>query len=103
MQMCKFMNWRIGNEPMDELRGMAGWAVGSISANVEEGYGRGFEGKERLYFLRIALGSARESKGWYYRARKLLPPEVLEHRLMLANEVIALLVTEIKRMRQDGR
>ena len=26
---------------------------GSISVNIEEGYGRGFEGKERLYFLEV--------------------------------------------------
>lgn len=40
---------------------------GSISANIEEGYERGF-GKEYPQFLRIARGSARESKGWYQRA-----------------------------------
>jgi four helix bundle protein len=39
-------------------------SVCSISANIEEGYGRGF-GKEYPQFLRIARGSARESKGWY--------------------------------------
>lgn len=33
---------------------------GSIAANMEEGFGRGF-GKEYARFLRIALGSARES------------------------------------------
>lgn len=69
-------------------------SVGSITANIEEGSGRGY-GKERLYFLRISTGSTRESKGWYYRVKKLLPADVLEHRLNLASEVIALLVTEI--------
>lgn len=37
-------------------------AVGSISANIEDGYGRGF-GKEYPHYLRISRGSARESKG----------------------------------------
>ncbi len=71
-------------------------SAGSISANIEEGYGRGF-GKDRLYFLRVALGSARESKGWYYRAKELLSEDVLNHRLSLISEVIALLVTEINK------
>ncbi len=31
----------------------------SISANVDEGYGRGIERQEYAYYLRIALGSAR--------------------------------------------
>ena len=34
-------------------------SMGSISANIEEGYGRGF-GKDYARFLRIALDSARE-------------------------------------------
>ena len=74
-------------------------SVGSIPANIEEGYGRGF-GKDRAYFLRIALGSARESKGWYYRSKTLLSPEVLQHRSALLNEIIPLLITEVNRMRK---
>ena len=70
-------------------------SAGSISANIEEGSGRGFT-QDRLRFLRIALGSARESKGWYYRAENLLKPEVLEHRLSLISEIVALLITEIQ-------
>jgi four helix bundle protein len=74
-------------------------SAGSISANVEEGQGRGF-GKDRDYSLRIGLGSARESKGWYYRAKALLADDVLAHRLELVGEVIALLLTEINKRRR---
>lgn len=70
--------------------------VGSISANIEEGYGRGW-GKDHYCFLRVALGSARESKGWYYRAKRLLSSDCVTHRHSLLGEVIALLVTEINR------
>jgi len=69
-------------------------SAGSITANIEEGYGRGY-GKDRVRFLGFSPGSARESKGWYYRAKDLPRPEVLTHRLSLISEVIALIVTEI--------
>lgn len=69
-------------------------SAGSITANIEEGYGRGY-GRDRVRFLKFSIASARESKGWYYRARNLLKPDVLSHRLALAGEVIALVATEI--------
>lgn len=74
-------------------------SVGSISANIEEGYGRGY-GQDYSYHLRIALGEARESHGWYWRGRKVLPPNVLDHRLNLLDEVIAMLAPNIGRQRR---
>jgi four helix bundle protein len=73
-------------------------SAGSVSANVEEGHGRGY-GKQRDWFFTVSIGSARESKGWYWRARHLVSSEVLDHRLALVDEVIALLVTELNRQR----
>ena len=70
-------------------------STGSISANIEEGYGRGF-GKDYAYKLRIALGEARESRGWYWKSRKLIPDKVIEHRLNLLSEIIAMLTPAIK-------
>jgi four helix bundle protein len=65
-------------------------SVGSISANIEEGYGRGF-GKEYPQFLRFSRGSARESKGWYIKSKFLLKKELIESRVSLIQEIIAML------------
>ncbi|RPJ58969.1 MAG: four helix bundle protein [Dehalococcoidia bacterium] len=73
-------------------------SVGSISANFEEGHGRGY-GKSRDLFFKIALGSARESKGWYWKSHCLLSVTVLDHRLALLDEIIALTVTELSRQK----
>ena len=73
-------------------------SVGAISANIEEGYGRGY-GKDYAYRLRIALGEARESRGWYWRSRHLLATQLLDHRLKLLDEIIAMLAPNINRQR----
>jgi hypothetical protein len=40
-------------------------AAGGISSNVVEGYSRG-TGRDRARFYEYALGSARESRDWYF-------------------------------------
>lgn len=63
---------------------------GSIPANVEEGYGRGF-GKDYARFLRIEIGSARETRGWYWRNRHALETKVVDHRMRLSTDIIQML------------
>ena len=67
-------------------------SAGSISANMEEGFGPGY-GKDYGRFLKTALGSAHESRGWYFRGRHLLKPAVLDHRMELLRTIIAGLIT----------
>ncbi|MCP5094473.1 MAG: four helix bundle protein [Chloroflexi bacterium] len=86
-----------------ELGKPIGWqlirSAGSVSANMEEGFGRGF-GKDYARFLKIALGSARESRGWYFRSRHVLKPDVIEHRMNLLRTIIAGLTTLSKQQSQ---
>ncbi|HLA05975.1 MAG TPA: four helix bundle protein [Anaerolineales bacterium] len=72
----------------------------SVCSNIEEGFGRGY-GKQFLQFYLYSLGSARETKGRIYRAKAFYSREILERRLNLASEVVALILTEINR--QKGR
>jgi four helix bundle protein len=61
----------------------------SICANIEEGFGRGL-GKQLIQFYLYSLGSARETKGRIYRAKAFYSTEILNRRLNLASEVVAL-------------
>ena len=69
-------------------------AVGSISANIAEGYSRS-SGRDRVRFYEYALGSARESRDWYYKARHILSDTVSLHRIDLSTQIIRLLLTVI--------
>jgi hypothetical protein len=78
--------WQDCEKLMQDARGRAVAeqvirSAGSIGANLEEGHGRGY-------------GKQRNGRG-----RRLLSPEVLNHRLALADEIIALLITELNYQR----
>ncbi len=73
-------------------------AVGSISANIEEGYSRA-SAKDRARFYEYSLGSARESRGWYYRGRIILGEPVVQHRFELITQIIRLLLTMVPQQR----
>jgi four helix bundle protein len=72
--------------------------LGSIGANLAEGYSRG-SNKDRARFYEYSLGSARESRDWYYKARHLLGERVTNHRLEYLTKVIRLLLTMVPQQR----
>lgn len=73
-------------------------ALGSISANLAEGYSRG-TGKDRARFYEYALGSARESRDWYYKGRHVLGEEMTKDRIDLLTQIIRLLLTMVPQQR----
>ena len=73
-------------------------ALGSISANLAEGYSRG-TGKDRARFYEYALGSARESRDWYYKGRHVLGEEITNNRMNLLAQIIRLVLTMVPQQR----
>jgi four helix bundle protein len=70
-------------------------SAGSVCANMEEAYGRGIGTADYVRIMRISLGEARETQGWYFRARHVLPKDLMERRSRVMAQVISLLVTAI--------
>src|SRR5512138_858523 len=76
-------------------------SLGSISANLTEGYSRS-KGLDRARFFEISLGSARESRDWYYKSRHVLPVEVIKHRMELITRIIGMLTPMILHQRKNA-
>jgi len=74
-------------------------AVGSIGANIAEGYSRG-SGRDQVRFYEYALGSAREARGWYYHGRHVLPEGVAGNRIDLLTRIIRSLLAIIPAQRE---
>src|SRR5882724_2150152 len=73
-------------------------SLGSIGANISEGYSRG-TGRDRARFYEYALGSARESRGWYFNGRFVLGEKLTEHRLSLHTQIVRLLLAMVPEQR----
>ena len=86
------------HHPLRELADQLYRATGSVSANLGEGYSRG-TGADRARFYEYALGSARESRDWYFKARHVLKKDVTTHRLQFLTEIIRLLLTMVPQQR----
>jgi four helix bundle protein len=69
-------------------------ALGSISANLAEGYSRS-SGKDRAHSFEYALGSARESRDWYYKARHVIGDTTASLRMDLLSQIIRMLLSII--------
>lgn len=73
-------------------------ALGSAAANISEGYSRS-SGKDRARFYEYGLGSARESRGWFYKGRHVLGENVADHRIRLVTQIIRLLLAMVPEQR----
>jgi four helix bundle protein len=82
----------------EKVAGQLYAAVGSIAANLAEGYSRS-SGRERAHIFEYALGSARESMMWFQSAQHVLTAEVVRARLDKLEEIRRLLLAIIPRER----
>lgn len=97
------MGWHDVTELMKDKRtlGIADQlyrALGSISANLAEGYSH-HTGKSRAQYYQYALGSAREARDWHYKSHHVLKEEVVNHRINFLTQVIKLLLTMVPQQR----
>jgi four helix bundle protein len=76
-------------------------SAGSISANISEGYSRASK-KDQARFYEYALGSARETRDWYYKGRHILGDIVATHRLRLIVHIIRQLLKLVPKYRGQG-
>jgi four helix bundle protein len=86
-----------GDPVTQQISGQLYAAIGSISANIGEGYSRS-SGIDRSRIFEYALGSVRESMTWYQAAQPVLGDVVLT-RLNDLEEVRRLLLAIIPRER----
>ena len=82
----------------EKVAGQLYAAVGSINANLGEGYSRS-SGRDRARIFEYALGSTRESITWYDASSGVLGAEVVADRVAVLEEIRRLLLATIPRER----
>ncbi len=75
-------------------------SAGSVCANMEEAYRRGIGTPDFVRIMRISLGELGETQGWYFRSRHILGNEILNKRIKIVQQAIALTVTVIDQNRR---
>ena len=69
-------------------------AIGSIGANLSEGYSRS-SGPDRVRFFEYGLGSTREACVWYHSGRRVLPTSDTEERIDVLTNIRRILLVAI--------
>ncbi len=70
-------------------------AVGSVPANVAEGYAKR-SAKDRVRYFEYALGSVAEARAWYVTAARGLSPDVVRTRCEVLLSLTRLLLAMIR-------
>jgi four helix bundle protein len=86
------------HDAMAKVAGQLYAAVGSISANLGEGYAHS-SGKDRARIFEYALGSTRESISWFKAAQPILGAEIVAKRIEKLDEIRRILTAVIPRER----
>lgn len=74
--------------------------AGSVCANMEEAFRRGIGTADFVRIMRISLGELGETQGWYFRSRHILESDLLDKRIKIVQQAIALTVTAINQNRK---
>ncbi len=89
------------HDPLAAAKGQLLTAVGSIAANVAEGYGR-MTTADRTRFLSYSLGSTREAIAWYRTVGVSIQPGGIDDRIDRLARVRRMLLGLLARLKEGG-